>query len=113
MRRSRSELRKKVRFNDLVVQRMERLFSISKEKVKEGDIEYSRQINELILRLSLRNKIKIPRTIKRSICKNCHVALVPGLTCTIRLRSQGKMSYLVIRCKECGWIRRIPYNKVK
>ncbi|MCE4607597.1 MAG: hypothetical protein F7B61_01380 [Caldisphaeraceae archaeon] len=113
MRRNRSELRKKARLNDLVVQRMERLFNISKEKVKEGDIEYSRRISELIFRLSLRNKIKIPRAIKRSICKNCHVALVPGFTCTIRLRSQGKVSYLVIKCKECGWVKRIPYNKVK
>lgn len=79
----------------------------------QGNYDYSRELNELIFRLSLKNKVKVPRNIKRNICKNCYVTLIPGITSTIRIRSQGKMHYLTIKCKQCGYIKRIPFNKNK
>lgn len=88
---------------------MEILYNISKEETIKGNYEYASKLNELIIRISLKNKVKIPREIKRSICKNCHVTLIPGITSTVRLRSQGRMKYRIVKCKLCGYIKRYPY----
>ncbi|AFZ71156.1 RNase P subunit RPR2 [Caldisphaera lagunensis DSM 15908] len=102
---------KEAKLEDLVIERIEILSNISRIETIHGNYDYSRKLNELIFRLSLKNKVKIPVNIKRSICKNCHVTLIPGVTSTIRVKSQGKFHYLTIKCKECGYIKRIPFHK--
>jgi len=90
---------------------MEILYAMSVKAVKEGDIEYSRRLGRLIKELHQETRIKIPLYIKRGLCKRCNVALVPGITASIRLRSQGNFSYIVVRCLACGWIHRYPYKR--
>jgi ribonuclease P protein subunit RPR2 len=94
-----------------VNERIEILFNISREETIKGNYEYARKLNDLIIRLSLKNKVKIPVNIKRSICENCHITLIPGVTSSLRIRSQGKMHYILIRCNQCGYIKRIPFDK--
>ncbi|MFP3143424.1 MAG: hypothetical protein RXQ93_00140 [Caldisphaera sp.] len=102
---------KKARLEELVKERIENLYNISSQETIKGNIDYARELNELIFRLSLRNKVKIPLSIKRGICKNCHATLIPGITSSVRIRSQGKMHYLTIKCIKCGYIKRIPFKK--
>ncbi|WP_292319392.1 hypothetical protein [Caldisphaera sp.] len=102
---------KKAKLEELVHERIEILYNISSQETIKGNIDYARELNELIFRISLKNKVKIPLNIKRSICKNCHVTLVPGITSSVRIKSQGKMHYLTIRCVKCGYIKRIPFRK--
>jgi len=104
LRRSRRLLR------DLVRQRSEILYSLAVEAVRAGDVEYARMLTSLIRRLSERNRVRLPRRLKRGICKNCGAPLLPGLTARVRLRSQGGMSYRVVVCELCGWIHRYPYK---
>ncbi len=90
---------------------MEILYNLAVDAVKKGDIDYARRLGNLIKELHKGTRVKIPLHIKRQLCKNCNVPLIPGVTASVRLRSQGKFSYLVVKCLVCGWIHRYPYKK--
>lgn len=104
MRRSRRLLR------DIARQRYEILYTLAVEAVRRGEAEYARMLTSLMRRIAEKTRVRIPRRIKRGICKNCGAPLVPGLTARVRLRSQGGMSYRVVTCKLCGWLHRYPYK---
>lgn len=106
-------MKRRAVYRDLVLQRMRYLFRIAVESVKAGDLEYSRKIVKIMLRLSQATRVRMPRRIKRSLCKRCLSPLIPSVTSTVRLRSQGKLSYVVVRCLLCGWIKRYPYKPQK
>jgi len=95
---------------DLVLQRIKILYKIAVEEARKGNIEYSRMLTGLINRLSTRNRVKLPRNVKRGICRNCGAPLIPGVTSRVRLERDGRTSRLVVRCLICGWIHRYPYK---
>lgn len=97
-------------YRDLVLQRIRYLFRLAVKSAKAGDVEYSRKVVKHMLRLSQATRVRAPRRIKRSVCKRCLSPLLPGVTSTVRLRSQGRFSYVVVRCRLCGWIKRYPYK---
>ena len=96
---------------DLVAQRIRILYSIALEAARKGDHTQASRVGSLIRLLSMRTRVRIPRNIKRGLCKNCNMPLIPGVTSRVRLRSQGKFSYKVQTCINCGWIHRYPYKK--
>jgi len=99
------------RYRDLVRQRYEIVFKLAVESLRKGDREYARKLCTYILEMARRTRVRIPRAIKRSICKNCHTPLIPGVTAIVRLRSQSRaFAYRVVRCTECGYIHRYPYR---
>ncbi|MCE4620136.1 MAG: ribonuclease P Rpr2/Rpp21/SNM1 subunit [Desulfurococcales archaeon] len=104
---------RKTLLRDLVRQRIQILYQLAVEAAKRGDYEYASRLGGLIRELSSSTRTRIPRRIKRWMCKQCNIPLIPGVTATVRLRRQGKFSYLVIRCRHCGWIHRRPYKKGK
>ena len=101
------------RLADIVLEDAERLAREAWAAALEGDFRRSSMINELILRLSSANRVRLPRELKLSICKRCRVSLVPGLTLSVRVRSQGRQRYLVRRCLVCGYIHRLPLAEPK
>ncbi len=108
MRRSRwSKLRRA--YIDLVRQRYERVFKLAVESLRRNDRGYARELASYMLEMARRTRVRIPRSMKRSICKNCHIPLIPGLTARVRLRSQSRrFKYRVVTCLECGYIHRYP-----
>ena len=96
---------------DLVVQRIKILYDEAENAVRRGEKHYAKTLTNLIRRLSQRNRVRIPRRIKRGICKKCGIPLIPGLTARVRLRRQGKTTYIVVTCLECGWIHRRAVDK--
>lgn len=97
---------------DLARQRIRWLFNLAVEETRKGNYERVRRYTELIMKIAEKGNVKIPRIIKRSICLNCGVVLIPGITLSIRLRGEGKGSHIVARCMLCGWIKRY-YIKVR
>ncbi len=95
---------------DLARQRIGILFGLSLDAVRRGEYEYARMLVGLIARISRANRARLPRRLKRRICKNCNIPLVPGVTARYRLRRDGARSWLVVRCLLCGWIHRYPYK---
>lgn len=96
------------RVADIVAEDSERILALAAEAARRGDVEYSRRLGSLILEMARGNGVRLPREVKLSICKRCHVALVPGVTLSVRVRRQGRHRYLVRRCLACGYIHRLP-----
>jgi ribonuclease P protein subunit RPR2 len=88
-----------------------RLLRAAETLARAGRREESRLIVAQALELSKSTRVRVPRRLKRWICRNCKAPLIPGVNASVRLRSQGGMSYVVVRCLWCGWIHRRPYKK--
>ncbi|MEM1873448.1 MAG: ribonuclease P Rpr2/Rpp21/SNM1 subunit [Acidilobaceae archaeon] len=110
MKKRPSKVRRLLR--DLVCQRAKIILSQAVEAARRGDYARARELGVYAVTLAMRAGVRLPRGLKRAICKNCRAPLIPGLTCTVRARSQSRrFSYLVVRCKLCGYIHRRPYKR--
>ena len=98
--------RRTILLRDLARQRITWLFERAVESIRVGELDYARRYVELLLRISRRTKVRVPRRIKRRICKNCLVVLIPGLTARVRIRSEGKRTHIVVTCLVCGYMSR-------
>ena len=98
---------------DLAVQRINWLFKLSLDMARGNNTELARRYVEILLAISRKANIRLPRSIKHGICKNCHIPLLLGVTASIRLVSDGRSSRIVIKCKYCGWIHRYPYKPLR
>lgn len=105
MRRARSRL---VR---IAYERIELLFNMALEKLKEGDFDLSRRYVEIALKIASKAGVKIPLKYRRRYCRRCHILLIPGITLTVRMRSVGRKTRITYRCLSCGWQRRFLVNK--
>lgn len=103
----------KSRIKDLAVQRMYILFDAGIEAVRRKDYHFARRYGELIRRISMRSRIKVPKSIKRWICKKCKIVMVPGINVRIRTRKKGKVLRIVTRCLVCGWIHRYEFLRCR
>ncbi|MCE4609215.1 MAG: ribonuclease P Rpr2/Rpp21/SNM1 subunit [Desulfurococcales archaeon] len=97
-------------YRDLVRQRVHYLYKLAVEETEKGRLDYAASLGNYIKKLSKETGTRLPRDIKRSLCKNCGLPLIPGITSRVRLRTQGRFSYIVITCARCGWIHRYPYK---
>ena len=59
-----------------------------------------------IRKIAMSQRMSLSKEIKRSYCKHCYKAFLPGKTCRVRL--QGKK--IVYYCYSCKKFTRIPYN---
>jgi len=91
---------------DLARQRSYLLYSMALERARRGDYELAKRYIKIMIKITSKANLKLPRRIKRSICRRCHVPLIPGVTLSVRIRSEGKGSRVVYKCLLCGWIRR-------
>jgi len=99
-RRKKSPARKSI-----AKERIEILFKAAEEN-RERAKDYVRQAKNI----GMKFRVRFPKEFKRKYCKECNAYLRPGFNCTIRL-SQKRASHIVITCKECGHVYRIPYKK--
>ncbi|MEM0199191.1 MAG: ribonuclease P Rpr2/Rpp21/SNM1 subunit [Desulfurococcaceae archaeon] len=91
---------------DLARQRIAILFNLARSRARLGDYELARRYIEIALKISKKAKVKLKRSYKRSYCRSCFAPLIPGITLSVRIRSEGKGSRVVYRCLLCGWTRR-------
>lgn len=96
---------------DLALQRMRILYSLGAEATKLGEVEYSRRYGELIRAISMRVRVRIPRYLKRWICRRCNAIMVPGYNARIRTRREGRALRVVTTCLSCGWVHRYQFTR--
>ncbi|KAF6013170.1 hypothetical protein HII12_001885 [Brettanomyces bruxellensis] len=65
--------------------------------------------------LSKKAVLKLHPNVKRTICKECHRFLLPGLTCKLRLKNYSKAKkdecdILEVSCT-CGSVKRYPIGR--
>lgn len=87
-------------------ERIEILFNLAQ---KEKDKKLRDRYAELILKIAQKVRMKLPRKIKRRICKYCHAFLIPGVNLRVRTW-KGKVIY---HCLECKHYMRFPFLKEK
>lgn len=73
------------------------------------DATLSKRYVQLARKVSMRTKIRIPKEEKHYLCKNCGIALIPGLNARIRL-SPGN-DRIVVTCIPCGAVKRYPFSR--
>lgn len=89
---------------DLARQRIERLFAFANQAVK-SDPGLANRYVELALRISMRTRVRIPRELKRSVCRECKAYLYPGITSRVRVRAR-RSPHVSVTCLNCGAVRR-------
>ncbi len=84
------------------------LFQQAEEELSYNP-ERSHRYVQMAQNIAQKYNLKIKETWRRRFCKNCQHFIRPGLNSEIRLFN----SSLIIKCLDCGDIRRIPYIKEK
>ena len=87
-------------------ERIKILYDMALREAMEGDEALAKRYVELIFKLSRKYNVRIPREMKRHMCKECHTFLIPGKTAQVRLK-KGKV---VIKCLRCGEYKRYRYR---
>ena len=90
------------------LERIYRLFELADYELKKHP-ERSKRYVELAGKISSRNKVRIPQTLKKSFCKKCGSFLKEGINSKVRVTK----SYLCVTCSECGNVRKISLVKKK
>ena len=98
---------------DLALQRVRKLYTLAVSEVRLGNYDRARRYVEIALNLISKANVRKPMYLRRGICKNCYVPLIPGLTATVRLRGNRKYIIVVRKCLLCGWVSRIPCPRRK
>ena len=111
MKRPLQRRRRQGKYRSLVASEEARLYEIARFMAKKGMIKEASMVCSLIEEIARTTQVRPSRGVKRGICKRCKVPLIPGLTSRVRLRSQGGLSYIIVRCLVCGWIHRYPYKR--
>ena len=76
---------------------------MSEEAVRNGRDDRARRYIEIAMAISGKTRVKMPK--ERRFCKNCHLPMMPGVNCTVRLSNHR----VTMSCDACGEVRRIPY----
>ncbi|WEW61423.1 ribonuclease P subunit [Emydomyces testavorans] len=77
----------------------------------------ARQYASQLKTVSLKSQLRLPRSIKHSLCKRCDTLLIPGSTCSKYIENKsrgGKKPWadvLVVKCGVCGTAKRYPQSQ--
>jgi ribonuclease P protein subunit RPR2 len=89
---------------DMAFQRIQRLFELARHEFKTHP-ERSNRYVRLARRIAMRYRVRMPRELKRQMCKHCHAYLVQGVTARTRLQD----AYVTTTCLSCGKQMRLPF----
>jgi ribonuclease P protein subunit RPR2 len=91
--------------------RIEVLFQQAKNVYRDNPKLSSRYI-ATARKIAMAARIPLPTKLKRQICKNCNMLLVPGDNCRVRIK-QKREPHVVTTCLNCGHKTRILLKKKK
>ena len=89
--------RRRPKKNAVALERSEILFRQAQEEFRDHP-DLSRIYIDRARRIAMRDRIRIPRELKRKYCRKCFTYLVPGINARVRIH-RGK---IIITCLECG-----------
>ncbi len=82
------------------------LLKLAEEEARKGNYDRVSRYVWLAKRIGMKYNVRIPRSLKRRICRNCLSFMIPGLNCRVRI-ARGRV---IMTCLRCGNIKRIPYK---
>ncbi|MFX1597478.1 MAG: hypothetical protein ACFFC5_00205 [Promethearchaeota archaeon] len=80
------------------------------ERVYSENARRARRYVEIVRRIGIRCRVRVPSEWRRRICKSCNSFLWPGVSCRVRLRKRRE-SHAVITCLTCGRRTRLLTKK--
>ncbi|KAJ5171053.1 uncharacterized protein N7500_003836 [Penicillium coprophilum] len=92
----------------------QKVCSINQKETQEPLRNLSRVCVSHLRAVAMKTQIRLPVTLKRSVCKRCDTLLTPGVTCSHETRNAsrgGKKPWadvLVVKCLSCGTEKRFP-----
>ena len=89
-------------------ERIERLTTLARGAAREGNDERAVEYVRLARRIAERQRVALPRRLKRFSCDRCDRYLVPGRNARVRTQD----GHVVITC-ECGAQSRYPYEGIQ
>jgi ribonuclease P protein subunit RPR2 len=89
-------------------ERIEKLMELARKEFEQRPERSERYVG-LAKKIGMRYTVRLPRDMKREFCKSCNVLLVPGRTSQVRIDSRKRA--IIIKCKKCNRIYKIPYKK--
>jgi ribonuclease P protein subunit RPR2 len=90
---------------DIARERIDRLFALAEQAVREGDGARSKRYVSLALRIGERHKVRSGH--KRTYCRACHSFFIPPTNVRIRT-GRGRIS---TTCLACGHVSRYPLEQ--
>jgi len=91
---------------NIAKQRIRILYNQAKQTYPT-DPELSRRYTRLIKRISERTRTRLPKDVRRGICRNCDTVLIQGFNSHTRIR-QRREPHVATTCHTCGHVHRIP-----
>jgi len=95
----------------IAISRIRILMKLAEEVFPEDQGLAQRYVN-LARAISARAKVRLPRALRRRICRHCGTYLWPGVNCRVRLRV-NREAHLTITCLNCKRQMRIYYKQAK
>ncbi|HWQ67026.1 MAG TPA: ribonuclease P protein component 4 [Methanospirillum sp.] len=65
---------------------------------------WSNRCVDLARRIAMKERVRIPRDLRRQYCRHCYTYFKPGVTVRTRIH-RGRV---VVTCESCGYQRRYP-----
>jgi len=94
---------------DIARERIDQLFQHAESTFKKHPEDAQKAVKRA-RSVGMKFRVHMPKSVKRKYCKKCGSFLKPGVNCTVRL-NQKKQPHIVITCKACRAVMRIPYKK--
>jgi ribonuclease P protein subunit RPR2 len=95
----------------IALERILTLFRLADEALQEKPEQSQRYVN-LARQIAMRCRVKMPRELRRRVCKHCNTLLRPGVNSRVRLR-QRREPHVVVTCLSCGRVHRYPVRRKK
>ena len=91
---------------EIAARSLRRIYAEAVELARRGDYETARLLVGEAEEVRRAARLRRPRYLRRGVCRNCGVPLVPGVTAVYRLRRDGRVTRLVVTCLVCGYKHR-------
>ena len=95
----------------IAMERIRILFSLAEETYPADPARAQRYV-DLARRIAMRTRLRLPRDLRRRVCRRCNAFLVPGATSRTRIR-QRREPHVAVTCLKCGHVTRIPLRRRK
>jgi ribonuclease P protein subunit RPR2 len=95
----------------------QRALPLSQNQAEEPLGNLSRMCVSHLRDVAMKTQIRLPVTLKRTLCKRCATLLTPGVTCSYEIRNEsrgGKKPWadvLIVRCLSCSTEKRFPQTE--
>jgi ribonuclease P protein subunit RPR2 len=89
----------------VAAERIDRLAALAREAQREGHPDRAREYVRRARRIAERNRLRLPRRVRRFTCDRCDSPLLPGRNARVRTQD----GHVVFTC-DCGEMARYPYR---